>query len=140
MTKIPTWFYLIAGVALLWNLVGAGAVIMNFMITPETLLSLPPEQQQLYAKTPMWSSYASLLAVVAGTLGSLSLLFKKAWAYPLFILSIVGLVVQDIAIFIVVDALEILGAPVLIMQGFVGLIAIALLFLAKYAISQQWIK
>lgn len=140
MNKVPAWFYVIAGVAFLWNILGAAAVIMNFMITPEAMASLPAEQQQLYADTPMWSSYASLLAVAAGALGCLALLIKKIWAYPLFILSIVGLMIQNIGIFIVVDAVSILGESVLIMQGLVGLIAIGLLFLAKSAIKKEWIR
>lgn len=140
MNKVPAWFYVLAAVALLWNLIGAAAVIMNFMITPEAMASLPLEQQQLYADTPLWSSYASLLAVVAGSLGCLSLLIKKAWAYPLLLISIVGLVVQNIGIFVVVDAVSVVGEIVLIMQGLVGLIAVALVFLAKYAINKEWIK
>jgi len=140
MNKVPAWFYVLAAVALLWNLIGAAAVIMNFMITPEAMASLPLEQQQLYADTPLWSSYASLLAVVAGSLACLSLLIKKAWAYPLLLISIVGLVVQNIGIFVVVDAVSVVGEIVLIMQGLVGLIAVALVFLAKYAINKEWIK
>lgn len=140
MNKIPAWFYVVSGVAFLWNIIGAAAVIMNFMITAEGLASLPAEQQQLYADTPTWSSYGSLVAVAAGSIGCLALLFKNAWAYTLFMLSVVGLIVQNIGIFIIVDAISILGETVLIMQGFVALIAIGLIFLAKHAISKKWIK
>lgn len=140
MNKIPAWFYVIASVAFLWNIMGAIAVIMNFMMTPETIAMLPVEQQQMYADTPMWSSYGSLVAVVAGALACIALLIKKAWAYPLFILSVLGLIVQNIGIFVVVDAVSVLGSTVLIMQGLVGAIAVALIFLAKHAIKQEWIK
>jgi hypothetical protein len=40
MIKIPVWFFIVAGVALLWNLIGAAAVIMNFLITPEQIALL----------------------------------------------------------------------------------------------------
>ena len=139
MNKAPNWFIVVAVIALFWNLIGAGAVIMIFMITPEALASLPPEQQLMYADTPAWSSYASLVAVFAGAFGCVALLLKKAWATPLFILSIVGLTVQNIGIFVVVDALAILGMSVLIMQGLVALIAIGLLMLAKMAFKRSWI-
>ena len=139
MHKIPAWFYVIASVAFLWNVMGAFAVIMNFMITPEAIAMLPAPQQQMYADTPMWSSYGSLVAVAAGALACIALLIKKAWAYPLFLLSVLGLILQNIGIFVVVDAVAVLGNSVLIMQGIVSVIAVGLIFLAKHAIKQEWI-
>jgi hypothetical protein len=139
MNKIPMWFIVVAVVALFWNLIGAAAVIMNFMLTPEVIAALPAAQQQMYADTPVWSSYASLLAVITGSLGCVGLLMKKAWAVPMFVLSIVGLIVQDIAIFIIVDAIAVLGNTVLFMQGGVAIIAIGLLFLARMAKQRDWI-
>ncbi|AEP28400.1 hypothetical protein [Brumicola nitratireducens] len=139
MNKAPVWFNIVAVVALLWNLLGAVAVIMNFMLTPEAIAALPAEQQQMYTDTPIWSSYASLLAVFTGALGCVALLIKKAFASPLFMLSIVGLVVQNIGIFVVVDAIAVLGSSVLIMQGGVFVIAIGLLLLAKMGIKRGWI-
>ena len=139
MNKVPLWFNIVAVVALIWNLLGAMAVIMNFMITPEAIAALPAEQQRMYADTPMWSSYASLLAVFAGALGCIALLMKKAFASPLFMVSIVGLVLQNIGIFVIVDAVAVLGISVLIMQGSVFVIAIGLLLLAKMAIKRGWV-
>jgi hypothetical protein len=139
VNKSPLWFKIVAVVALLWNLLGAMAVIMNFMITPEAIAALPAAQQQMYADTPIWSSYASLLAVFAGALGCVALLMNKAFASPLFMLSIVGLVLQNIGIFVIVDAIAVLGSSVLIMQGSVFVIAIGLLLLAKMAIKQGWV-
>ncbi|MFT5542262.1 MAG: hypothetical protein ACI97K_001469 [Glaciecola sp.] len=44
MTKAPIWFTIVAIIALLLNLLGAAMVVMNFMITPEAIALLPPEQ------------------------------------------------------------------------------------------------
>jgi len=140
MNKVPTWFYVVAGVALVWNLLGALAVIMNFLITPEQIASLPAEQQQMYADTPNWSGYASLVAVISGSLACLALLLKKAWAKPLFLLSIVGLIIQNISIFFITDAVSVLGLSVLFMQSMVFIIAIGLLLLAQHAIKNEWIS
>jgi len=139
MNKVPIWFNIVAAVALLWNLLGALAVAMNFMITPEAIAALPVEQQQMYADTPMWSSYASLLAVSTGALGCIALLLRKSIAIPLFTLSILGLIAQDIGIFVIVDAVAVLGSSVLIMQAGVAIIAIGLFFLAKMAKQRDWI-
>jgi hypothetical protein len=87
----------------------------------------------------MWASYASLLAVVTGAIGCVALLLGKAFASPLFMLSIVGLVLQNIGIFVVVDAIAVLGNSVLVMQGSVFVIAIGLLLLAKMAMKRGWV-
>ena len=139
MSKAPTWFLIIGIIALIWNIIGAAAVIVNFMVTPEQIAALPIEQQQMYSDTPVWGSYASLLAVLAGALACIGLLVKKAWAYPLFIVSFLALVIQDIAIFIIVDAVSVLGVGVLVMQSIVALIAIALIYLAFKAKNKNWI-
>jgi hypothetical protein len=138
MNKVPVWFIVFAVVALLWNLFGAAAVIINFMLTPEAIAALPAAHQQMYADTPMWSSYASLVAVFTGVLGSIALLMKKALALPLFLLSIAGLVLQNIGIFVVVDAIAVLGSIVLVMQGGIA-VAICLLLLTRIAIKRDWI-
>lgn len=140
MNKAPIWFMSVAGVALFWNLLGAIAVILNFMITPEAIALLPAEQQQMYADTPVWSSYASLLAVFAGAMGCVALLLKKSFAILLFALSLVGLVLQNIGIFIIVDATAVMGNSVLMMQLGVAVIAIGLLGLAIMAKQRAWTK
>jgi hypothetical protein len=139
MNTTPVWFIVVAVVALLWNLLGAAAVIMNVMITPEAIAALPSAQQQMYADTPMWSSYASLVAVFTGALGYIALLMKKAFALPLFLLSIAGLVLQNIDIFVLVDAIAVLGSVVLVMQGGIAVVAIGLLLLTRMAIKRDWI-
>jgi hypothetical protein len=140
MTRIPPWFHVLASVALFWNLLGAVVVIMSFMITPEAIATLPQEQQPLHTNISVWSLYGSLLAVAAGSLGCLALLTKKAWAYPLFISSLVGLVLQNIGIFILVNGAAIVGTSGLFMQAFVVIIAIGLLLLSKKAIKRGWIS
>ena len=138
MNKAPTWFFVLAAIALAWNLLGAFAVIMNFMITPEEIAMLPLEQQQMYADSPKWATYASLVAVIAGSLGCLCLLLKKELSKPLFLLSIVGLVLQDIGIFVIVDAVSVMGSGVLFMQIFVFIMAVGLYFLSTIASRNGW--
>lgn len=139
MNKIPVWFFITAGIALLWNLLGAAAVIMNFMITPEQIATMSPDQQQLYIDTPKWSSYFSLLAVAAGSLGCLALLLRKAWALWAFVLSLLGLIGQNIGIFLLTNAVNVMGVTIVATQSFVFIIAIGLLFLSKSAIKKQWL-
>ncbi|MGB3725429.1 MAG: hypothetical protein WA981_06655 [Glaciecola sp.] len=140
VSKPPLWFWTVAVLALVWNVMGLVAVGMNFMITPEQLAAMPIDQQQLYAETPAWASYGSLLAVLAGCLGCVGMLIKQSWAVHAFTLSIVGLIIQNIGLFLIVDAASVVGDSVILLQGGVALIAIILYFMAQHACKQQWLK
>ncbi|MGQ8366944.1 hypothetical protein [Glaciecola sp. 1036] len=140
MNKPPIWFYIFSAVALLWNLIGAAAVGLDFTLTAEDIKLFPEAQQQMYAMRPIWAPFASVAAVGFGVIGCLGLLLKQSWAKISFILSIVGLVLQDIALFFFMDAATLVGAGVLIIQGLVFLIAVGLFFLSVTAEKNGWIK
>lgn len=139
MNTIPKWFYAVTVIAFLWNLIGAIAVGFNLFITPDQLAQLPEQQKILHESTPTWAVFASIIAVVAGTLGCLALLVKKAWAETILVVSLIALVIQDIGIFIVVDGAELAGVSALIMQTLVFIIGCALVLLAKKAKTENWL-
>jgi glucose dehydrogenase len=53
--------------------------------------------------------------------------------------SLVGVVIQDIGLFILTDAVKLGGPVVLVLQGLVLLISIGLVLLARKASAQGWI-
>lgn len=136
--KPPSWFYVVAVVALLWNAAGLMAVIADLQMSAADIAALPPDQQALYAARPGWSVVGSVVAVVGGTLGSLLLLLRKSLAVLMFGLSLAGIVVQDFGMFVVAGAMQ--GDPVpIVLQGLVLVIAIGLLFLARRARANAWL-
>ena len=67
------------------------------------------------------------------------LLLRKRWATLVFAISLVGVIVQDLGIFVVADAGK-SGSPVtFVLQGSVLLVAIALLLLARSANRKSWL-
>ena len=139
MKKPPTWFYIVAVLALLWNLAGLLAVVANLRLSAADLAALPPEQQALHAAQPLWSVVGSVVAVVAGTLGCLLLLLRKRWAVALLGLSLAGVVIQDLGIFVVAGAAKTADMTPLVLQSLVLVIAVALLVLARQARAKAWI-
>lgn len=139
MQKPPTWFIVVAVLALLWNAMGLMAVVMDALTTPEQLAALPADQQALHQARPGWSVVGSFAAVVAGTLGSLALLLRKRWAHPLLLVSLLGVLVQDAGLFTAAPAGAI-SAAVYVMQGLVLVITVALVGLARRAIARDWLK
>ncbi|WP_100656775.1 hypothetical protein [Alteromonas flava] len=139
MHQPAKWFVPVVVLALLWNLLGLAAVIMNLLLTPEQIAALPSEQQAMISHSPDWLPYASLVAVVAGTLGCLALLLKKSAATALFVVSLVGIIAQDAGILMVMNKLNAYATVPLVMQGLVLIIAIALILLSKKAKAADWL-
>jgi hypothetical protein len=115
------------------------AVVADLRLSPADIATLPADQQALYAARPGWSVVGSIIAVVGGTLGCLLLLLCKRLASLVFLLSLVGVVVQDFGIFVFAGAGK-GGNPVpIVLQGLVLLIAIGLLLLARRARTKSWL-
>ena len=88
----PAWFWLIGGLAFFWNLIGMANFAMQMIMTDEMLASQPLELQKLI-KDPVVNS-AFGVAVVCGVIGCMGLLWKKKWALPFFVLSLVAAIAQ----------------------------------------------
>lgn len=139
MNKPPRWFTVVPVVALLWNLIGLVAVLGDLSLSAEQLAALPQDQQALHAARPLWSVAGSVLAVAAGTLGCIFLLLRKRWAVAAFVASLVGIVLQDVGLFIVAAAVQSPGTVAAVMQGVVLLIALGLLLLSRKAAAKSWL-
>lgn len=140
MTQTPKWYMPVAVLALVWNLIGCAAYLSDVMLTPEAVAQLPADQQALYAARPMWAVAAYAIAVWGGALGSLGLVLKKRWATPLLMASVAGLVVQDLALFVLSPAAGAIPAMVYVLQGMVFVIALALVRLAQTATARGWLS
>lgn len=138
MSNPPKWFLPVCVLALLWNLAGLAAIIADARLSPADIAALPAAQQAMYAARPGWSVVASFAAVLGGTLGSIALLLRRNVAIPLFWVSLIGLLVQDFALFFVVGRSVTLGVVPAVLQGLVLLIAVALLVLSRRARASGW--
>lgn len=139
MNKPPPWFAVLAVLALLWNLAGLFAVVADLKLSAAEIAALPLDQQALYRARPGWSVVASVVAVVGGTLGCVGLLLRRRWAVPALAASLVGVVVQDIGIFVVAGAASVAGPVPMVLQSVVFAIAVGLLLLARRAVARSWL-
>lgn len=139
MNKPPIWFFALTTIALLWNVAGLVAVVADLRLSASDIAALPPAQQALYAARPGWSVVASVVAVVAGTLGCVLLLARRRLAVMVFALSLVGVAVQDLGIFVIAGAGKDGDYLPFILQGLVLAIAVGLLFFARRAQGRSWL-
>ncbi len=136
----PTSYWIVAVLALLWNLLGVAMFCMQAMLTPEQVAAMPPEQRQILQATPGWLQTAYAVAVFGGVLGAIGLLLKKRWATTFFLLSLVGLVVQCLGTFLVTPAWSVLGPTGLAMPILLLVIALFLLSYSRRAAARGWLS
>lgn len=138
VSKAPSWFKPVAIIAVLWNLIGLMAFVGDIMMTPEQLAEFEEPLQELYKTRPSWALAAFAVAVIAGTIGSILLLLKKRTALPVLIVSLLGVIVQNIYN-VQSGAFQIQGTVAIIMASLIFVIAVLLILLARKGISQLWI-
>lgn len=135
-TKAPISFWIISGLGLLWNLMGCYNWFLEygFWSKPETRVNLGELGEQfgpIYDATPGWVYIIFAIAVVAGVLGSIGLLIRKAWAVKVFLISLIAIVIQFSHFLFATDVLKILGGGAAIMPAVVIAIGAFLWYFAK---------
>jgi hypothetical protein len=140
MNTSPRWFRPVAGVALLWNLLGCAAYLADVTMSPERLSRMTAAQQALYAARPAWAVAATATAVWFGAAGSLGLVLRKRWSTWLLILSLAGIVVQDLWLFVLSGAAAQAGSAAFVLQALVLVVGVALVALARKATALSWVS
>ncbi|MGQ4659964.1 hypothetical protein [Lysobacter sp. F6437] len=138
--KRPTWFWVVAVLALLWNLLGLAMAWMQYSMTPDQLAQLPEAQRTLHEAFPLWLWAVDFVAVLAGTLGSILLLMGRRLALPMFWVSLVAVVVLFGYCLFPGGMIEVLGAAqALPMPVLVTVIAIFLVWFTRRSIARGWL-
>lgn len=139
MNTPPKWFKVVAILAMLWNLLGCLAFASDLNLSPDDIARLPESQQALYAARPAWAIAATGTAVVGGVLGCIGLLLRRKWAFPVLVLSLIGILVQDFGLFVLADGATLAGPVALALQATVLAIGIWLVVLSRKGIARGWL-
>lgn len=126
-TKAPWHLWVVGGVAVLWNAVGAVDFTMTQMKNAAYLSAMTAKQLEYINSFPLWAVTVWGIAVWTGFLGSLLLLFRKGWAVCIFCTSIICVVLTDIYSYLLSNGLEVMGgAGALVVPAVVFVIALLL--------------
>lgn len=141
LTKVTpaTWFKVVASIAIIWNLMGVAAFITHVNMTAEDIALLTVQEQKLYQDIPFWATAAYAVAVFTGALGSIGLLMQKIWAQNMLILSLTGVIVQNIHSLIMIDTIKVYGLSIIVMPVIVTVVGIALIKVAITARGNEWL-
>lgn len=139
-TKIPAWYWILAILFLLWNLMGVGSFFMHVFVSQETLDALPPAERELWLSYPFWTKIVFAMATFGGLLGAIGLVVKKKWARTAFIISLAGILPQMIHSLYFTNSREVHGPGTEVMPMLIILIGIFLIWFSTFAIKKGWLK
>lgn len=139
MNPTPKWYMPAGIVALLWNLLGCAAYLSDVMLTADDLAQMSAAERALYETRPAWAVAATAIAVWGGAAGCVGLIWRKRWAMPLLAASLAGVLVQDLGLFVLSAPVVKFAPAVIVLQGLVLLVAVALVLLARKAMARGWI-
>lgn len=140
MNQAPKWFTVVAIVALLWNVLGCIAFVLDMRLTPEDVAKLSEAQQALHAARPAWSVAATAIAVFGGALGCIGLLIRRRWALALLLLSLLGIIVQDVELFVLSNGAALAGIGAVVLQAVVLLVGVLLVLLGRKGVARAWLS
>lgn len=134
------WIKPVLITALLWNILGILAFVMQLFLSPEMISKLPEEQQLAYNSQPLWATLAFAIAVFGGALGCVLLLFKKSLARLTLIISLAAVLAQQYYNFMIINSINLFGISAIFMPIAVTKIAIALVYLSFHLKQQDYFK
>lgn len=137
----PKWFWVIAGIFIIWNLIGAANYLGAAYATPETLADSGYTAEQAAFLLDMPAHYMAVfaLAVWSGLAASILFILRKRLAVPVFIFSAVMVVVSFI-LDVTGGTFTVLGNGYMAMMCVVVALAIIEVFVARKAHSRAILR
>ena len=139
-TKPSKAFWIISGVALLWNAMGVNQYLQQAYMTDAFKAMYTEEQLAIITSAPSWVIAVFAIAVFGGLLGSLALLLRKKIAIVLFIVSLIGIIAQMYHNLFEIDSVAIYGPGAAIMPIMVIAFALFLLWFSKFSDKKNWLS
>lgn len=138
---VPKWFWVVGVVFLLW---GAADIFAFYsqLTTPydEMVAAMGKAGADCIAEMPSWMWWVYGAAVWSGTLGSVALLLRRSWAQPLYLISLVAVVLQFGYNFLIAHIHLKLGWGAAIFPAFIILMAMIQLWFAGSAKAKGWLR
>lgn len=140
-SKPGTGFWVTGGLLAVWNLSGLYQYFLQSRMTAEQFedAGYTMDQVAYIVGTPAWAHSGYAIAVNAGVLGVIFLLLRKSWAVPMFVLSLIGALVQDLDAYVLRGALELFHPMWLILPATVIAICLFEIWYSLRAKNKGWL-
>ena len=139
--KPSVFFWIIASIGVIWNAMGVNQYLQQAYQTDAFKAMYPDESVlEMVLNTPGWVMGAFAIAVFFGFIASVLLILRKKWATPLYLISLIGIVVQMIYNVFISKAMEVYGPGFIIMPIMILIIGVFIYFYSKKATAKGWIS
>lgn len=139
--KPPSWFVPIAVLLVVWGVAGCTSLYLHVAFGPALDPNATDWDRAFYNALPLWLTLDFGVAVGAGLLGSLALLTRSKMAVPLYIVSLVAVVVQFGYVFAATGLLAHKGVVETVpFPLFIAAVGIFQIWFAKRAERRGWIS
>ena len=137
-SSVPRWYWVIAAVALLWNLMGCAIFAIEIFAQESAMESMTQAQKEWVRSIPSWIYFVYGVAVTTGVAGSIGLFLRKSWAIPMFAICLAAVIVQMVYTMLIAGGLRVMGPSGLVMPSIVIAVAAALLWFSSFARRRGW--
>jgi hypothetical protein len=113
----PVSFWVISIALLLWGLGGASIYVAYFVETPEEFAQTAETaaNREAYAEyienIPYWAIASGIIAALTRLVGAVGLLLRRAWALPLYVLSLVFFLAALYRAFVLASVADVMSGP-----------------------------
>lgn len=140
VSKRPAWFVALAIVLLLWALAGVAAFAAHVLVGEKMAAEQGAWDLAYYRALPAWFAWDYALATLAALAGAVALLKRSRQAVVLYVLSLVGVVIQFGYVFAGTDLLAHKGAAATVpFPMFIALMGVVQIVLARVAARRGWV-
>ena len=138
--KRPTWFVAVTIVLLLWALAGVASFGAHVFVGEQMAAQQGTWDLDYYHALPAWFAWDYALSTLAALAGAIALWLRSRHAMMLYILSLVGVVVQFGYVFVGTDLLAHKGAAVTVpFPLFIALMGCVQIVVARIALRRGWV-
>ena len=134
---VARWFTLAAIASLLFMALGCLGLIVHMTTDPA---KLPLDERALMQAEPAWVLAASGLAFVAGLVGSLLLLLRRAQAVPVLLVSLAGFFVWLAGMFLTPRFRDLLSTDRIAIVLVVAALAWTIYWFARHSRQRGWLR
>ncbi len=139
-TPLVRSFWIVAGLLLVWNLIGDFAYLTQVRMDLSELARTDADTARLFAETPQWAWAAYAIGVWSGTAGAIALLLRRKIATLLFAVSLAGITLQFARVFLMTDLIAVKGWTAALFPLFIFAVGLFALSYTRSAAARGWLR
>ena len=138
-TVVPTWFWVIAAVSLMWNILGC-VIFSSEVFAQEAIIeSMIDEQKEWVRSTPRWIYVVFAISLSTGVVGSFCLLLRKKLTVPMFTISFAAVLIQMGYTMLIAGGLRVMGPTGAVMPTVVITLAVVWPWFSLLSKGKGWL-